>query len=96
MQESILEGSIQPQRMGLSVFDPLLCDFDAVILLRREALPEADLALLQPESSDGKRRRLLPGLLASAGFPGNKEDLVVPPKSARAQLRIIPRRECLL
>ena len=90
MQKFVLEGVVPRVALGITVFDPLLCDFDAVILLRRESIPNADFALMQPE---GQRSRLLPRLLAASGFPGDKEDMIVPPKNARALLRTIPHGE---
>ena len=94
MQDAILRGTVSTKQMGLTAFDPLLSDFDAIILLRRECMPEADSALLSPGSPEAKKVRLLPRLLPAAGFAGSEEDLIVPPKSARALLRSIPKREC--
>lgn len=95
VQDAILRGSLSQQQMGLMVFDPLLCDYDAVILLRRESIPQADLALQHPKASGGKRLRLLAKALAPAGFAGSEEDLFMPPKSARVLLRDVPKREPL-
>ena len=81
--------------MALAVFDPLLCDFDGIIVMRREAIPQADSALRHPQSAGGKTLRYLAKLLAPAGFAGSEDDLVVPPKSARALLRNVPKRKPL-
>lgn len=96
MQDCMLKGSLSVQSMGLAVFDPLLADFDAVIVLQREALPSGDQALLQPSEPDGKQRRLLPQLLTLAGFPASSDEPILPPKSARVNLRSIPKRGYLV
>ncbi len=82
--------------MALKIFDPLLCDFDGIILMRRESIPQADSALRHPRSTGGRSVRRLAKLLGPAGFQGNEEDLIVPPKSARVLLRNMPKREAHL
>lgn len=96
MQDCILRGTLSHQQMALSVFDPLLSDFDAVILLRRESMPHAELALQNPTMPGQRKARQLPLLLAPAGFASSEEERIVPPKSARALLRNIPQRKILL
>lgn len=85
-QDYILKGGLPANMLGVTVFDPLLCDYDVIILLRRESVPKSDMALLHPNG----KGRLLTKFLATSGFPGDKEDGIVPSKNARASLRTIP------
>jgi len=79
-----------------AVFDPCLEDFDAVILLRRDSIPNADLALQLPSTREGAAAtRQLPRLLIQAGFGGHEDDSVVPPSNARALLGTIPSRKTI-
>jgi hypothetical protein len=94
MQDAIWKIGLHGPFGCSTVFDPCLSDFDAVIMLRRDSIPVAHLALQLPSTHMGATpARQLPQLLAHAGFSGHEEDSVVPPTNARALLRTIPSRE---
>lgn len=70
-------------------WDPALPDFDALIVLRREAIPSSDLALRTPTG----HARLTEGLLPLAGFPEEESSIIEPAKSSKVALRNIPARK---
>ena len=87
-----MSGSLSAEAAAAGVFAPALADYDAVVLLRRDALPRAQLALSHA-AAGGKRKSGAGDLLSRAGFPGDQEDAVQPAKAARAVLRSIPPSE---
>lgn len=87
MQEHIEQGRPDAESVRAAVFGPALADFDALLLLRRDALPAADLALLAPKAwrAAAARAGFAP-LPAEAAAPGAAAE----GKSARALLRAVP------
>ena len=76
---------MSPEEAAAAVFRPALADFDAMIVMRRDSLPSADLAL---QSADGSKRNV-EAELRRAGFGGDEEGEPLD-KRARAVLRTIP------
>ena len=83
-QEHVEAGLHEPGAVRAACLGPALADFDALLLLRRDALPMADLALHGPKAWRA--------MAASAGFRpvqlqgGDALDS----KRARAVLRAVP------
>lgn len=69
-----------------AAWDPGLPDFDAVIFLRREAVPNGDLALRIPKD----RARLTDELLYTAGFVKDDDNFCQPTRLNKAALRNLP------
>ena len=88
-----MSSSLSAEAAAAGVFAPALADYDAVVLLRRDALPRAQLALSHAAAGGGKRSARAADLLSRAGFPGDEEDAVQPAQAARAVLRSIPPSE---
>ena len=76
--------------MRAACLGPALADFDALLLLRRDALPAADLALHRP--------RAWRAMAAKTGFrPLQPQDAdALEGKRSRAVLRAVPQGEPLL
>ena len=87
-----MSGNVSAEAAAAGVFAPALADYDAVVLLRRDALPRAHLALSHA-AAGGKQNAGTIELLGRAGFPGDEQDAVQPAKAARAVLRSIPPSE---
>ena len=75
-----------------AAWDPGLPDFDAVIFLRKEAVPNADQALRLPED----KSRLTDKLLQQAGFVKAEDEILHPSKRSKAALRNIPPSELFI
>lgn len=91
------KGGLTAESAALAAFDPGLADFSAIVLLRRDAIPNADAALRRPSGASGKSSLQTELLLSRSGFPGDDDDAEQPvPKAARAVLRTIPHSEPLI
>ena len=83
-QEHVEAGLHEPGAVRAACLGPALADFDALLLLRRDALPAADLALHAP--------RAWRAMAAGAGFrPVHLQGSdALDGKRARAVLRAVP------
>ena len=83
-QEHVEAGLHEPGAVRAACLGPALADFDALLLLRRDALPAADLALQGPKAWRA--------MAAKSGFqPLQLQDSdALDSKRARAVLRAVP------
>lgn len=82
MQSHIVRGVPEEATLLEALFTPLLSDFDAVIRLRKDALPNWDRAL---PVAHGKKRKAWDADLGSPAVPSGP-----PAPTSRALLRHIP------
>lgn len=81
------KGSLAAEAAAAAVFDPALVDFDAAILLQRQALPHDHMALGSPGNAE---HAAISRQLVTGGFPGDESDSPPVSKHARAVLSSIP------
>ena len=86
MQEHIEHGRPAAEGVCAAVFSPALADFDALLLLRRDALPAADLALQGPKAWRAAAARSGFAPLPVRAAP----EAAANAKPARALLRAVP------
>ena len=77
---------MKEEKFVLGAWNAGLADFDAVILLRKAAIPNSDVALSTP---DGKGQ-LTEKLLSVAGFQPDDTSAIEPSKHSKVALKEIP------